>query len=119
MSTFLLSQQYKGIPVLGIDRSENRLERNLKINHVHMKGDLAAPYDNVKLVRADLVDFWTLALRDSNWVVSDHYILYPNPYPKGKHLVRRWHGHPVFPVLLGLGIVYTHTHIHTHMHTHT
>ena len=59
---------------------------------------------NVKLVRADLVDFWTLVYRDAtSWTIHSNYLLYPNPYPKSQHLKRRWHGHPVFPILLGLG----------------
>ena len=58
---------------------------------------------NVKLVRADLVDFWTLVYRDDSWKIHSNYILYPNPYPKSQHLKRRWHGHPVFPILLSLG----------------
>ena len=29
--------------------------------------------------------------------------LYPNPWPKKKHLGRRWHGAPVFPALVKLG----------------
>lgn len=29
------------------------------------------------------------------------YLLYPNPWPKPEHLMRRWHGHPVFPLLIG------------------
>jgi tRNA G46 methylase TrmB len=32
-----------------------------------------------------------------------HYLFYPNPYPKGTQLQKRWHGHPVFPTLLNLG----------------
>ena len=58
---------------------------------------------NVKLVRADLVDFWALVYRDKYWQIHSNYLLYPNPYPKSQHLKRRWHGHPVFPILLGLG----------------
>ncbi|HSH49642.1 MAG TPA: SAM-dependent methyltransferase, partial [Halomonas sp.] len=29
--------------------------------------------------------------------------LYPNPYPKPRHLKMRWQGHPVFPAILALG----------------
>lgn len=59
--------------------------------------------NNLLLLRADLVDLWILALRDNAWKVEEHSILYPNPYPKRSQLRSRWHGHPVFPVLLGLG----------------
>lgn len=58
---------------------------------------------NMLLLRADLVDFWILASRDNAWIVDAHFFLYPNPYPKRSQLRRRWHGHPVFPVMLRLG----------------
>ena len=29
--------------------------------------------------------------------------MYPNPWPKPKHLRRRWYAHPVFPELIRLG----------------
>lgn len=61
------------------------------------------PPDNLLLLRADLVDLWILASRDDAWKVEEHSILYPNPYPKRSQLRSRWHGHSVFPVLLGLG----------------
>ncbi len=32
-----------------------------------------------------------------------HYLLYPNPWPKAKHLQRRVHGHASFAWLSGLG----------------
>ena len=58
---------------------------------------------NAILIRAELSDFFTLIAFQSDWIVHSHYLLYPNPYPKGKHLKRRWHGHPIFPVMLALG----------------
>ena len=61
------------------------------------------PPENLLLLRADLVDMWILASRDDAWKVEEHSILYPNPYPKRSQLRSRWHGHPVFPVLLSLG----------------
>jgi len=61
------------------------------------------PPSNAMLLRAELADFWMLAAFESNWLVQSHFILYPNPYPKAKHLQRRWHGHASFPVLLALG----------------
>jgi len=54
------------------------------------------------LIRADLVDFWRLAVL-SKWKFKKHFLWYPNPWPKKKHLQRRWHGHPVFPILKKLG----------------
>jgi hypothetical protein len=35
--------------------------------------------------------------------VSQHYVLYPNPYPKKARLSSRWYAHPSFPLLLLLG----------------
>ena len=54
------------------------------------------------MVRAELTTFWRLMLADG-LRPEQHFLLYPNPYPKPGHLSRRWHGHPVFPHLLQLG----------------
>ncbi|MGC3873698.1 tRNA (guanine(46)-N(7))-methyltransferase TrmB [Halomonas sp. GXIMD04776] len=91
LSTRQLAQQHPDHAVIGIDRSADRLGRE--------HGALA---DNARLVRADLVDFWRLALV-TGWQPTYHYLLYPNPYPKAAHLKSRWHGQPVFPVILALG----------------
>jgi len=102
LSTFIIGNQNPGIPVIGIDRSISRLSKNElygwgeRASHSGGKG-------NVLLLRAELADFWTLVLKESNWKIHSHYVLYPNPYPKAKHLSRRWHGHAVFPHLLALG----------------
>lgn len=53
-------------------------------------------------VRADLVDYWRL-LQEAGLRLARHYLLYPNPWPKIGQLGRRWHGHPVFPVIIALG----------------
>ena len=47
---------------------------------------------NLYMIRAELADFWYLICHHSDWCIKEHYILYPNPYPKNKHLQRRWHG---------------------------
>lgn len=91
LSTRRLAQHYPDCAVIGIDRSADRLSR-----------DHGALPDNALLVRADLVDFWRLALA-AGWQPLQHYLLYPNPYPKAAHLKMRWHGHPVFPAILALG----------------
>lgn len=62
---------------------------------------------NLLLLRADLVDLWILAWEDREWDILEHFILYPNPYPKRSQLRKRWHGHPVFPILLCLGGIIT------------
>lgn len=91
ISTRKLALQFPDHAVIGIDRSEDRLGR-----------DHGIVPENAYLARADLVDFWRLAL-DAGWAPKRHYLLYPNPYPKASQLKMRWHGHPVLPVLLALG----------------
>ncbi|TFH85815.1 methyltransferase domain-containing protein [Billgrantia azerbaijanica] len=91
LSTRRLAERFADHAVIGVDRSAHRLAR-----------DHGALPDNARLVRADLVDFWRLALA-AGWRPVRHYLLYPNPYPKSTHLKMRWHGHPVFPTILALG----------------
>jgi len=91
-STFNLARAYPESFIIGIDQSASRINCN---------NDWELP-DNALLLRADLVDFWRLAAL-SGWKLQHHFLLYPNPWPKKKHLQRRWHGHPVFPVLKQLG----------------
>jgi tRNA G46 methylase TrmB len=68
------------------------------------KRSLEAPDEsNLLLLRCDVVDFWRGAdaeVANQRWHVPLHTILYPNPYPKAKHLSARWHGHPCWPDLL-------------------
>jgi len=89
-STRALARQNPGCAVIGVDRSSSRLAR--------------APVlpANACIVRAELADFWRLAL-SADWRLYRHYLLYPNPWPKPGHLQRRWHAHPVWPDLLALG----------------
>ncbi|RFF31268.1 tRNA (guanine(46)-N(7))-methyltransferase TrmB [Wenzhouxiangella sediminis] len=89
-STAGLARLHRDSLVVGIDKSEDRLRR------------AAALPDNARLVRAELADFWRLAV-EAGWRPAHHYLLYPNPWPKPGHLKRRWHAHPVFPALLALG----------------
>ncbi|NOG31312.1 SAM-dependent methyltransferase [Halomonas sp. TBZ9] len=91
LSTRRLAQDFPDHAVIGVDRSADRLGREHGV----------VP-ENACLIRADLVDFWRLAL-DAGWAPQRHYLLYPNPYPKAAHLKMRWQGHPVLPVMLALG----------------
>nr|WP_297460797.1 methyltransferase domain-containing protein [uncultured Halomonas sp.] len=91
LSTRHLARRHPDRAVIGIDRSADRLSR-----------DHGAVPDNALLIRADLIDFWRLALA-AGWQPLRHYLLYPNPYPKASQLKLRWHAHPVFPTLLALG----------------
>ena len=95
-STAELAQRYPEALVVGIDKSAHRLGKHV----FHKKA--SAHCGEYMLVRADLNDFWRLAAA-ANWQPEHHFLLYPNPWPKKKHLVRRWHGAPVFPAFVQLG----------------
>jgi len=97
-STRLLAKRYPDALVIGVDKSSSRIERNVE------GFDITSDYhvENFHLVRADLNDFYRL-VKTANWPVKKHYILYPNPWPKAKHVQRRWHGSAVFPTLISIG----------------
>lgn len=94
-STIELARRHPGHFVIGVDQSEDRLSRR-------------KPYpqsmwpQNLVFARADLVDYWRL-LFEAGLRLAQHYVLYPNPWPKIGHVGRRWHAHPVFPWVLALG----------------
>lgn len=90
-SSRLLARRYPDHWIVGVDRSADRLSRQR-----------AETPPNCLLVRADLVDFWRLA-HEHGWKPVHHYLLYPNPEPKPRHLKRRFHAHPVFPTVAALG----------------
>ncbi|MBU2882419.1 SAM-dependent methyltransferase [Psychrosphaera sp. B3R10] len=80
--------------VIAIDKSEHRIEK--QEHHGQ------ASVTNCFFFRGDLNDLWRL-ISVEDWPISHHYILYPNPWPKSKHLGRRWHGSPVFKNLPKIG----------------
>jgi tRNA G46 methylase TrmB len=94
-STGVLAARHPQRLIIGVDRSARRLSR---------AGDRAWPVRDGRVirVRAELTTFWRLAAA-AGWRLAHHYLLYPNPWPKPAQLRRRWHAHPVFPTLLGLG----------------
>ena len=94
-STAWLAQEHPDALVIGVDKSAHRLQR-------HANYQTSAQGQRYLVVRADLQDFWRLAV-EQHWQLEKHYILYPNPWPKAAHLSRRWHGSPVWPYVLGLG----------------
>ena len=102
-STRLLAKRNPNALVIGVDKSAHRLERNDSelLDKTQTHG-----VENFVLVRADLNDFYRLAVQHK-WRVAKHYILYPNPWPKSKHLQRRWHGSAVFPEIIALGDIIT------------
>lgn len=92
-STLHLATQHPEALVIGIDKSAHRLSKNASYGEAG---------ERCVLVRADLNDFWRQAVA-AKWQPTHHYILYPNPWPKAKHLQRRWHGGSLFPTILQLG----------------
>jgi tRNA G46 methylase TrmB len=94
-STRLIGKRYPDCLVIGVDKSAARLQ---KVG----SGTLPHQEANVIWLRADLTGFWQLAAQ-AGWRLHRHFLLYPNPWPKPGQLMRRWHAHPVFPVMLKLG----------------
>ena len=90
-STAALAQRHPEHLVVGIDKSGHRLAKQ--------PGDLP---DNSLLLQAECEDLWQLLVL-RGIVVNYHYLLYPNPWPKAKHLQRRVHGSAGFFWLLQLG----------------
>jgi tRNA G46 methylase TrmB len=102
-STRILARQNSNALVIGVDKSDHRISRNVNLQHVDGVNEQESDQgQNYHLVRADLNDFYRL-VKAANWPVSKHYILYPNPWPKSKHLQRRWHGSAVFPQMTSIG----------------
>jgi tRNA (guanine-N7-)-methyltransferase len=98
-STRLLAKQNPEALVIGVDKSAHRINRN--VDEVE-RDDGQGRVENYRLVRADLNDFYRLVVA-AKWPVTKHYILYPNPWPKAKHVQRRWHGSAVFPQIVAVG----------------
>ncbi len=96
LSTIALAKRFPENPVVGVDKSEIRLSKA-----ENRRGDVPDFPENAYFVRAELVDFWNLALRE-NWRVEFHALFYPNPWPKQSELRYRFHAHPIFPVLIQL-----------------
>lgn len=96
-STRILAKQHPDCLVIGVDKSLDRISRNV---------DDKWQVENYQLLRADLNDFYRL-LQQANWPIKKHFILYPNPWPKNKHIQRRWHGAAVFPYIMATGSTIT------------
>jgi len=90
MSTAALAERHTDALVIGVDQSAHRLDRAPAVPR------------NALLLRAHAEAVWR-ELVASGHHLSAHYLLYPNPWPKPKHLIRRIHGHPAFPLLPRLG----------------
>lgn len=90
-SSRFLAQQFPEHLVIGIDQSEKRLNNS---------ANRQLP-ENCLLLRCECIDFWQLAEKE-HWHFDQHYLLYPNPWPKTQHLMRRWHAHPALSSLLSI-----------------
>lgn len=96
-STLHLAMQNPDCFVVGVDKSAHRLGKH----SVSAAGGEFFKARNYTILRADVEDFWRLASSYSSQVIR-HCIFYPNPYPKPHHIMRRWHGHPLFAPMLRL-----------------
>lgn len=92
-SSLLIADQFPEAQVLGIDQSIHRL------NKTHAQRRIP---DNLLLLHADVVDIWRW-LVEQGFPVAQHFLLYPNPWPKSKHIQRRWHGSAALKSILQLG----------------
>lgn len=102
-STLHLAHQFPGYPVIGIDKSAVRLEKASQSVNSTIR-DLPS---NAFYVRAELIDFWRLALEKVTaglWTIPYHALYYPNPWPKQSEATRRFHLHPIFPTLIRLAL---------------
>ncbi len=91
-SAISLAEKFTDNTIIGIDKSSHRLNKAKKHS--------ALP-DNLIFVRANLVEFWLFA-HERKWEIKKQYLLYPNPWPKQDQLMRRWHAHPIMPLLVSL-----------------
>ena len=101
-SSLLLTKQHPGKLIIGIDKSGQRLGRGefSDTEKAELAGALVKR-GNCVFLRAEIADFLRL-LKQRQLLPEKIYFYYPNPWPKPAHLMRRWHGHPVFPELLSL-----------------
>ena len=108
-SSIHLAKKFPGVPVIGIDKSAERLTKAGNDNQLKQAaGGLAEIPANVFWVRAELLDFWKLTLEKvtaGEWQILHHALYYPNPWPKESEATRRFHLHPIFPTLLKLSPV--------------
>lgn len=104
-STLHLAQKFKDIPVIGIDKSAMRIDKANQESSPSMQISKPENIRNAFWVRAELQDFWRLALekvKSKDWTIPQHTIYYPNPWPKQSEATRRFHLHPIFPTILAL-----------------
>jgi tRNA G46 methylase TrmB len=71
MSTAVLAAQYPEALVVGIDQSASRLAKHQVVDH-----------QNYLLLQAEAESFWR-CLVEAEMPLAAHWMLYPNPWPKG------------------------------------
>ena len=99
-STLALAREFPDSFVLGVDKSAARL--GVGHRSLEQVARAAVAPTNADLLHCELVDFWQLAVA-AQLRCRRQYLLYPNPWPKPEHVMRRWHAHPVLPAILALG----------------
>lgn len=98
-SSLILAQRNPNAKVIGIDKSISRLE---KYKYYQDKMPDGSKH-NVRLLQADLVDFWRLLAEhqpSADWTITKQCLFYPNPYPKKAQVQKRWHASPAFVAML-------------------
>ena len=95
-STLALARLFPQHVVLGVDKSAARLATSQRA----LEAERSCA--NAILLHCELVDFWQLAAA-AGLRCARQFLLYPNPWPKPEHVMRRWHAHPVLPCMLALG----------------
>ena len=107
-STLHLVRKFPEVPVIGIDKSAVRLSKAGNGRQLEVSAGSCEVPANAFWVRAELLDFWRLALEKVNageWNILHHALYYPNPWPKESEATRRFHLHPIFPTLMRLSPV--------------
>lgn len=91
MSTVRLALHFPQATVIGIDKSAVKLSKN----PWKRSGKLPR---NCFLLRGTIEDVWRWLVQQKI-LIHYHLLWYPNPWPKSRHIKRRWYGHPAFPFL--------------------
>jgi tRNA (guanine-N7-)-methyltransferase len=86
-SSIALARLYPDKFIVGFDKSAHRLSK--------IKQNIPS---NLLITQQRCEDVWS-GIAERN-IKCDTYLLYQNPWPKKKHIKRRWHAHPIFPTLL-------------------
>jgi tRNA (guanine-N7-)-methyltransferase len=98
-SSFMLLEEFPSSTIVGIDRSIDRLKKNAHFKE-GARGTLLQK-ERLLLFQGDFID-WVRVFKKEEIYFEKVFILYPNPYPKSCHLMRRIHGHPIFPQLISI-----------------